>query len=127
MIEKKLIKAKLSEVIVERSLTIGLYHIVVPQGKSFPAITYQQVSQNPEYCKGGKSVDETRMQVDVYHKNDGECAQIAQWIREKIDLFIGDFEGVKFQYITTGNQSESYDRDQKLHRITRDFTLRRTY
>lgn len=127
MIEKQLINKKLQEVIAEQGLTIGLYHQVVPQGKSFPAITYKQVSQNPEYCKGGKAIDETRMQVDVYDKDDAKCAEIAQLIRDKIDLFTGVFEGVNFQYTTTGNQSESYDYELNLHRITRDFILRRTY
>lgn len=124
MVVKKLIKSLIESAIADSEFDVSLYHQVVPQAKQFPAIIYKQISGNQEYCKGGTAVTEVRIQVDVFHKDDVQCAGIAQVIHTAVNLFIGDYEGVNFQYVVVGNKNENYEHDLNLHRITQDFIFR---
>lgn len=124
MIAKKLILSQILAAITDGGFDVLVHHQVVPQAKSFPAIIYKQISTNTNYCKGGEGIKERRMQIDVFHHNDVEAANIAAAIHKKVSLFIGDFEGVNFQYTTRANENETYDHEQNLHRITTDYLVR---
>ena len=123
---RKLIYNKLKEVIQADSSddSIGLHHQIVPQGKSFPAIVYQLISKNTEYCQGATTRKLYRFQIDVYHKSDARASAIAEAIFKSLNLFIGNFEGENYQFTTSENESERYDHSLDLHIISQDFIVR---
>ena len=127
MSAKKLIYEKLKQVIAEdvSADVIGLHHQIVPQGTLFPAVIYQLISKNTEYCQGAISRSLYRFQIDVYHKSDVRAEAIAGKIYEALNLFIGDFENANYQFTTSENELEKYDYDLRLHRVSQDFIVRK--
>lgn len=93
-----------------------IYPVIIPQGISFPAVTYQVVSNNPNETKSlGSTVDQARIEIKVFADKLDEVNNLANKLREDIDflppneaVFPG-YDGLK--YIS---ETDDFDEEQEL-------------
>lgn len=97
-----------------------------PLNTQFPLIVFTHVSKVPTNTKdGGSVVDESRVQVDIYSKNHPEAGSINDAIRTALDGYQNaNIQGHNIDRIYFERQSEAFDEEQQVYRISTDFFIR---
>ena len=105
------------------SLVQGIVPIhpqVVPQDADFPAAVYTIVSSVPSSVKGMPSlVNNYRVRIDIYAKTMAEASGIASIITTTLD----NYHDVDYR-IHLQDDSDDYEVDTKLYRISLEFNVR---
>lgn len=102
----------LSEIIAGR-----VYPVILPQGVTFPAITYQVISDVPESDLDGDSeLRNLRVQVNCWSEGYAECKNISAQIRAAMDSAVG------FSAIRSGGR-DNYEATNHLHYSMMDFSV----
>ena len=77
-----------------------IYPDIVPQNVQYPFVVYTIVNSLPVDFKDGQSnLEEITLQVDVYTQNYDDTQQLSNFIRNRLDRFVGTVEGVEVQSI----------------------------
>lgn len=94
-----------------------------PQGVARPYVVYLVVSLNPEYCQG-ESTDHIIIQYSCFAERHSESRAIANIIRQDLNGFSGELEGIKIPSIVFDSQGVNIrEKDSRLAHISYDFRI----
>lgn len=90
------------------------YPMQMPQGSALPAIVYSRVASNPQNrLQGGASIDQVRIQVDIYATTYKQTKDLATQVRTAMES--ADFKA------TLQSDEDFYEPDVKYYRVSMDF------
>ena len=110
-------------------ISTRLNPVRIPQGSSFPAVSYNLVSEVPNPTKSGHSRTEfARVQVNAYGNTLASAEAVASAIRTAFEAVTlpGTFNGIKCQTIEYDGENQTAD-DQAafagLYQISQDYLI----
>ena len=110
-------------------ISTRLNPVRIPQGSSFPAVSYNLVSEVPNPTKSGHSRTEfARVQVNAYGNTLASTEAVASAIRTAFEAVTlpGTFNGIKCQTIEYDGENQTAD-DQAafagLYQISQDYLI----
>ena len=88
-----------------------IYEEILPQKASYPAITYQIVSEirDAYSMDGANGQVESRLQVNCYASSGVERRQLADLMRNAIDGFKGQWNGTEIQSVFVDDAGSNFD------------------
>jgi len=92
-------------------LTTQIYPIFAPDVTIVPYVVFIRKSVNAEYTKDGLLYDDCNVEINIVDNNYTQCVNIAQAIRNALELKIGIFAGVQIYQCLLVSASETYDID----------------
>ncbi len=95
-----------------KSVTARAYPLILPEKGSYPAITYQNITDIPHnHLKGGSSAVNARIQVDIWANSYKETKDLYQSVKSALSdsLVLGT--------------NEFYEKETKLYRLSIDFSV----
>lgn len=110
---------------LENVIDDRVYPGEIPQGSSFPAITYNLISeQRLLTMQGPTSAVAKRMQIDAWATTFGAAWELAEAIRVALDGFRGTMGDTEIQGIECSSSNPTApEPDTKLKRVSRDFII----
>jgi hypothetical protein len=94
----------------------SIYPIIAPQGAVLPYVTYQRVGSNVNnVLVGPPSIDQTRMQVDVWHTSYQGAQTLAAQIKTRM-------QGWSVQNVLIGDY-DLYEASVKTYRVLMEFSI----
>ncbi len=104
-----------------------IYRLVMPQGTSYPCVTFSLVTDSPHHAMGSDAgVKNPRFQVDVWATTTASLDSVATQIKAAIQDYSGTVESVVIQRIYLEDETDIVDADEKgqmvYHRAL-DFTV----
>lgn len=91
-----------------------VYALVLPKATSYPAITYQVISNSPTTSlKGSRKPDRVRVQVDCWAKTYGAAMSLLAQVRPL--MAAAGFQGV------ADNAFDDFEEESELYRVSQDF------
>lgn len=107
------------------SITTQVSPSKIPQGASFPAITFQRISNAPEDTKDGVStLDVIRIDVDIWNDNYEDGRDLADKVRTALDRKSGTFAGRKIQSIRFETDRELFDDNLEIYHFNQEYSIR---
>lgn len=100
-----------------------IYPLIVPQGKPYPAITMQIISNVGDYCKNGLTQDNYRLQVNVFARNDVDMYGIADVVKDTLNGISGTYAGIEIRNIRKLNEGDLWEKDAELYHYYIDFKV----
>lgn len=101
---------------VKRMVTRRVYPIVLPQNCDFPAVSYQRITGvKVNDLQGYGNLQNARIQVDAWAKSYDEVKQLGAYIHTAMNG-AGTFHSLLV------TDSDGYDADAGLFRLTMDFS-----
>jgi hypothetical protein len=98
---------------VKAIVNTRVYPLFVPQGKAYPAVTYQLISNVGSRCD---SYDRARMQLSLFAVKYGDLCELAAATRAALS---GYSEGeIEIRY---DNEFDQYQKDAEVFHRTQDF------
>ena len=85
--------------------------IFTPDNVITPFIVFERKNINTTYSNNGVAYDEDRILVNIVSENYPECIDIAEAVRNALELKTGSFNGVTIFSSTLENASENYGVD----------------
>jgi hypothetical protein len=96
----------------------GIYPVVVPQGKPFPAVRYQLITRRGDSNRAGCGPDTAQIQVSVYAASYDLLETVEVAVRQALDGYSnGDEE------ITCTNATDLFEEQQLLFHRAVDYTV----
>lgn len=93
-----------------------IYPLLMPQGVTLPAISYQRVATVPNNdLEGTQNHEWVRVQVDCWHNNYAGVKALAAAVRTALQV-----TPVYGQLLT---ELDDYDSEEKLFRVIQDFNI----
>jgi hypothetical protein len=90
------------------------YPMQIPQNAPTPAIAFSRVASTPQNrLEGGASIDQVRIQVDLYETTYKKAKELAALVRAAM-------EGASFKG-TLQSDEDFYEPDVKYYRVSMDF------
>lgn len=87
-----------------------IYPIDAKQGTTFPFIVIRRTNINAEYSKDGRTKDTVGFSVIIVSDSYEDSVNIAQLVRETLELYRGEVDATKIFYITfTGITEDLYN------------------
>ncbi len=71
-----------------------IYALLAPDNVTFPFVVFKRNSLTPEYTKDGLAFDNTDIQVIIGAANYSDSVEVAQLVRNSLELKKGVFSGV---------------------------------
>lgn len=91
-----------------------VYPLVMPQNPTLPAIVYSRVSINPfNRLEGGSSIDQIRMQIDVYASTYSAVKSLAESVRTAM-------EAASFK-ATLQLEQDFFEPNLNIYQVTQDY------
>jgi hypothetical protein len=115
---------------VRDALPGGIYPVLLPQDAVYPCVTYQVISDVPDYELGRKARDETcRLQMDVRSNTTYAAADTGvRAIRNCLESFTGDLlDGTSISDIRVEDVTDYYDAANLAFRKQVDFIIDFTF
>ena len=103
-----------------------VYPEALPQGVTFPAITYLQVSSVPIRTMGGRQGRSPRFQIDCWGSTATSAREVAEAVIAALDHYsgtMGGVDGVIVRGAFLENDQQINEPDAKLHRVSLDFVI----
>jgi hypothetical protein len=104
-----------------------IYPVILPQGATFPAISYQQIDLNrPMTTEGPSGLSNPRMQFSCWASNYTNVRILSTAVRESLEGFRGtlpDADSTKVKAFTLVDERPTYEESSFLHRIDLDFAV----
>jgi hypothetical protein len=100
--------------------TVGtkMYPIAADDDAKNPFIVYERKSINTFYSKDGLAYDECLVDVICVSDTYGECIELAEKVRQALELKTGTFSGVKIMSSVLENSTETYGVDNYIQILT---------
>jgi len=87
-----------------------IYPIDAKQGTTFPFIVIRRTNISAEYSKDGRTKDTVGFSVIIVSDSYEDSVNIAQLVRETLELYRGEVDATKIFYITfTGITEDLYN------------------
>lgn len=97
----------------------------IPQGKGFPVISYQRISNSPDDTKDGVAgLDTITVDVDVWHNDYINGKDLADKVRTALDRKSGTFSGRVIQSIRFMTGRELFDDNLEIHHFNQEYSIR---
>ncbi len=107
------------------AITTQISPSTIPQGATFPAITFQRISNAPEDTKDGVStLDVIRVDVDVWAEVYGDGKDLADKVRTALDRTSGTFDTRKIQSIRFETDRELFDDNLEIYHFNQEYSIR---
>lgn len=103
-----------------------IYPLRMPQGVTFPAVTYHRVSSQPVSAFGADTgLEAARFQVSAWSDSRTPLAahDVAVEIRAALQRFRGTQTGIVIQGIFLENQIDLYEPDTEVWQVALDFMV----
>lgn len=103
-----------------------MYPTALPQNATFPAISYQLVSEiRTPTMLHPDTLPEARVQIDAWGKTFAQAHAVAEALRECLDGFRGqmDSPGIYVGGIFADTGRTFYESEPELHRVSRDYII----
>ena len=102
-----------------------IWALILPETAAFPAITYQRISETPDYTLDGPGTfGEARLQIDCWSAaSHSEASQIADAIASAIDGYTGTSAGVSIHNVMRDNSQDFYEPNPKCYRRSVDYMI----
>lgn len=102
----------------------SVYPLRVPQSKTFPAVTYQIISNSPTYCKQGDvGLDRKRIQINIFAKHYDQQEALAGIIRTSLSGYSGLIMGSDILAIKYETETDLFENGAETYFKTQDFTI----
>lgn len=99
-----------------------VFHNVAPQNVSFPYVTYQIISGSPEYSLDGQTtLFSNRIEVNIWAKNSKSVTDVNIAIRKSLTALKGIINDTLIYGVFLERESDFYEADLKIHRISADY------
>lgn len=111
-------KAEITTLVSDR-----IYPVVLPQGVSYPALTYLKVSGPVLH---DVDIAYPRFQLSSWSESYAEAKQLAAAVKEVLQRFkgiMGNAPGVKVSQVVFENELDLYDPETGVHHIPSDYTI----
>ena len=93
-----------------------IYPIMMPQDPTLPAITYQRISNNPQWAMGGAcGLDNPRMQIDCWTTSFAASKALGDALRKAMAM-PGTFNAIQL------NDQDIYEVDTEIYRVSMDYS-----
>jgi len=101
-----------------------IYPAPIPQGATYPLVTYQQISGVRDYVYSNQSgLVRARFQVDSYAETATGARALAEQVRLALSIYNGVSDGITIDLIQIINEERVYDDEVDLHRIIHDYMV----
>jgi hypothetical protein len=103
-----------------------IYPDIVPQNVQYPFVVYTIVNSLPVDFKDGQSnLEEITLQVDVYTQNYDDTQILSNFIRNRLDRFVGIVEGIEVQSIKyMSATSQVFNAELSVYWMSIDFMVK---
>jgi len=92
------------------------YPLVMPQNPTFPAIVYTRIASTPQNVLfGGTTLDQVRMQIDIYAKTYKAAKTLAKSVRTSM-------ETAAFS-ATLQTDDDSFEPETDIYRVSMDYYI----
>jgi hypothetical protein len=93
-----------------------IYPMMMPQNVTLPAISYQRISNAPQYSMSGPcGMDNPRIQVDVWTTGYGAAKAIGDQVRKAMNT------ATAFKAVQLSDQ-DMFEPDLEIYRVSMDFS-----
>jgi hypothetical protein len=101
-----------------------VYPQVLPQGGTYPAITYTVISRVPLHAMGSDApLVRYRVQVDAYGSTYAEAHTVAKQVEARLSRFRGTLGEDDVLDCLLDTAADGYEQETALRRVSMDFTL----
>lgn len=102
-----------------------VYPLVVPDGCTYPAVAYQQISiVHTKNHSGPDDVLQVRMQLTIHAEGYDTARTVLKALRDRLDGYVGIVSDVDVKEIEVQNMYDGYDYDSGLAVIRMDLIIR---
>lgn len=111
------VEAALVAILDAASTTAGTrtYPILLPDEPTFPAITYQDISDVPQYHRDGEThADRLRFQVNCWGKTFEQARALAGEVRAAVSGYSGTIASERITRIFVENQEDDFETGTEL-------------
>ena len=122
---EKVIYSKLSgDSDVSGLVSTRIYPVNLPQKPTYPAIVYTRISGERTYSFDGASgLTSQRFQIDSFASTYSGAKDLSNKIRSAINGFRGTVSGIFVQGIFLENDSDIFDDDFNIYRVSCDYFI----
>lgn len=104
------------------SVGTRIYPLELPQGPTYPAIVYRQVSTRPLMYHGGASGLRFKgFQFDCYGSTYNQAATTASALRTVLNGYQGTMDSVEVEAVLLQNESDDFGDQVEKKRVSLDF------
>jgi len=122
---EKAIKKILEDDAAVSAITTQISPSAIPQGSTFPAITFERISNAPEDTKDGVStLDVIRLDVDIWNDDYTIGKDLADKVRTALDRTSGTFVGRVIQSIRFETDRALFDDNLEIHHFNQEYSIR---
>jgi hypothetical protein len=108
----------------ETSAGNRVYPMVIPQDGTFPAVVYQQISENRTHLFGADApVKRVRVQVSSFAQTYAAAQELSAEVEARLSRFRGEAGGVTAVDSFLDNTLSNYESDTGVYRVIQDFTV----
>lgn len=101
-----------------------IYPVRLPDGVTYPALSFQKISDLTEPHLGGASrIKRARLQVDTWADTPDKAWELADLVRTQLDGFNGVVDGVQFASSIIGSETDLYEDGIERYRVTSDYEV----
>lgn len=96
-----------------------IYPVLLPQDSAYPAISYQNISNNPiNHLSGESNQQNDRVQIDCWAETNDQAHAMADAVKLAMQGSANNFKAIRLTRIDL-----PYDNDTKLFRVNQDFSI----
>lgn len=114
----------LSDTDIAGEVAARVYPLKLPQQPTYPAITYQVISdQSEQLLEGADRIRRARIQVDIWDDDISKCEEIAGFVRTLLDGQDNTQGSTRFRATWLDNEQDLYEESIEKYRILSDFEI----
>ena len=114
----------LSDSDISAQVGTRVYPVKLPQNPTYPAITYQVISnQSEKLLEGPDRIRRARIQIDVWAATISSCQTITNFVRTLLDGQDNTQGDIRFRTAWTENEQDIYEESIEKYRILSDYLI----
>ena len=98
-----------------------LFPVIIPQTRSFPAVSYNTIVATPDLTKDTTLQDTLTFQVSVFSTSYAEVYEVYEVIRDRLHRFEGIVNGVESRIILTSYRDQEIDTETGVYSTIMEF------
>lgn len=103
---------------IEAGVTGNVYPLMLPDKRSYPALTYELNNSRPEYAADGPTAYQLTMEVNCWATTYLEVKTAQAEVRALIDGYTGPMGSFTVFVAQIENELDDYEADTELYRVT---------
>ena len=98
-----------------------LFTVIIPQTRSFPAVSYNTIVATPDLTKDTTLQDTLTFQVSIFSTSYAEVYEVYEVIRDRLHRFEGVVNGVESRIILTSYRDQEIDTETGVYSTIMEF------